>query len=76
MTVQLKDIGLQRIDDAGKRSVVGIDRQSDLHGPPVDRSTELARGLKREVTRRGRKKHEPHHVGAGIQRRVERLARG
>ena len=41
-----------------------------------DRMPEVARGLKREMARRRRKEHEPDHVRAGIQRDVERLARG
>ena len=37
---------------------------------------ELARGLEAEMPRRRRKEHEAHHVRAGLQRDVERLARG
>ena len=37
---------------------------------------EIARRLQAEMTGRGRKEHESHHVRAGLQRDVERLARG
>ena len=43
---------------------------------PLDLLAEVARRLEAEMPRRRRKEHEPHHVRAGLQRDVERLARG
>ena len=46
----------------------------DARGPwPAGR---VARASQSDMPRRRRKEHEPDHVGAGLQRRVERLARG
>src|SRR5204862_4520053 len=45
-------------------------------GTSLDLSAKVARGLEREMPRRRRKEDESHHVRAGVERDVERLARG
>ena len=65
--------GLQRLDDAAKLGVVGIDRERDLARAALHPLAERARGLDPEVARRRRKEHEADHVGAGVERGVERV---
>jgi hypothetical protein len=76
MAVQLQNVGLQRRDDAFERRVVGVHGQRDLDRALLHMLAQLARGLQREVARRRRKEHEADHVGAGLERSVERLPRG
>ena len=76
LAVQLQHVRLQRLDDIGERRVVGIDGQRDLGGAALGLPAEFARRLEAEMPRRRRKEHESHHVRAGLQRDVERLARG
>ena len=47
-----------------------------LSGAALGLPAEFARRLQAEMPRRRRKEHEAHHVGARLQRDVERLARG
>ena len=76
LAVQLQNVRPQRLDDVLERRVVGIDRQRHLDGAALGLPAEFARGLEAEMPRRRRKEHEAHHVGAGLERDVERLARG
>ncbi len=55
---------------------IGIHRQRHLQRAPLHLAAEVASGLQRDVPRRRRKEHEPHHVGARVERRIKRLARG
>ena len=76
LAVQLQDVRLQRLDDVVERRVVGIDRERDLERAALRLPAEIARRLQAEMPGRRRKEHEPDHVGARVERRVERLARG
>src|SRR5207244_11432115 len=62
--------------DARRKLIVGsVDGQRDLLHPSLDALTESARGREPDVTRGGRKEDEPHQIGAGLERRIERLRR-
>src|SRR5258707_11570716 len=74
--VQLQYVRLQHLDDVSERRIVGIDREGDLYGTALYMLSKVARGLKTQMSRRRREEHESNHVGAGIQRDVERLGRG
>ena len=74
--MQLQEIRPQRLDDVFQRRVVGIDRQRHLGGAALGLPAEFARGLEAEMARRRGKEHEAHHVGARLERYIERLARG
>ena len=74
--MQLQEIRPQGLDDVFQRRVVGIDRQRHLGGAALGLPAEFARGLEAEMARRRGKEHEAHHVGARLERYVERLARG
>ena len=72
--VKLQNIRPQGLDDVGERRVVGIDRERHLDGAASGPLAEIARGLKADMTGRGRKEHESNHVGAGLQRGIQGLA--
>src|SRR5258705_9207510 len=74
--MQLQYVRLQRLDDVGECRIVGIDGERDFYGTAPYMFSKVARGLKTQMSRRRRKEHEPHHVGARIHRDVERLWRG
>src|SRR6266852_3252794 len=74
--MQLQDVGLQGLDDVAERCIVGIDREGYFYGAALYPAAKLARRLQAQMPGRRRKEHESHHVGAGIQRDVKRLARG
>ena len=74
--MQLQHVGRQRLDDAGKLVVGRVDRQRDLVGPAAHALAELARQPEPEMARRRREEHEADHVGAGVERRVERFRGG
>ena len=76
MAVQLQDVGLERSDDAFQSRVVGIHRQRHLHRASLDPRAEIARDLEAKVPGGRRKEHESHHIRAGLQRSIQRLARG
>ena len=76
LAVQLQNVRLQRLDDLGEHDVVGIDRERHFLRAALDLPAEIPRRREIQVPRRRRKKYESHHVRAGVQRRVERLARG
>ena len=65
--------GLSASIDALKLGVVGVDRQRDLLGAAAHPLAQRARRLDADIARRRRKEHEADHVGAGVERRVERL---
>ena len=75
LAVQLQHVGLQRLDDCLERRVVGVDRERDLLRAPAHALAERARGLVAEIARRRREEHEADHVGARVERYVERLGR-
>ena len=74
--MQLQYVGLQHLDDVSERRIVGIDRECDFYGTALYMFSKIPRGLETQMPRRRRKEHKSHHVGAGIQRDVERLGRG
>ena len=74
--MQLQNVRPQRLDDIFERRVVGVDGQRHLDRAAFDLLAQFARGLERKMPRRRRKEHKADHVRAGLQRDVERLARG
>ena len=74
--MKLQQIGMQHVDDVGQRRIVGIDRERDLLGAVFHPAPEVARRMQRDIARARRKEHEADHVGAGIERGVERVGRG
>ena len=55
--------------------VVGVDGKRHLLRPPAHALAERARRREADMARRRRKEHEADHVGAGIERHLERLGR-
>ena len=77
LAVQLEHVGLQRRRRCRRASRRPHRRCSaTFSARPFTRAAELARRMKRHVARPRRKEHEAHHVGAGIERGVERVGRG
>ena len=76
LAVKLEQVGLQHVDDAGQQRVVGIDRERDLLGAVFHAAAEVARRVQRHIARARREEHEADHVGAGIERGIERVGRG
>ena len=57
-----------------KQRIVGIDRERDLAALCLcTRLAQRARGRERHIARAGRKEHEADHVGARLERGIERL---
>ena len=78
MSLIVKICGLSTRETLDVALSAGADMVGFVFFPPSPRhlSLAIARGLKIKMPRRRRKEHEAHHVRAGIQRDVERLARG
>ena len=75
LAVQLQDVRLQRIDDIAERRVVGIDRKCYFYGTALGLPAEFTGLFETEMPGRRGEEHKAHHVRAGLQRDVERLAR-
>ena len=73
LAVKLQQVGLERLDRRCKLFIAGVDRQRDLLRPAAHALAKGASGMGSDVTRRRRKEHETHHIGARLQRHVERL---
>ena len=75
LAVKLQQIRLQRLDHGIKHRIVGIDRQRHFLRAAAYAAAERPRGLEDKMPRRWRKEHEADHVGARVERDVERLGR-
>jgi len=73
--MQLQKVRLDRLDDLRKLRVTGIDAKRDLERAPAHAFTQGAGVCKDDIARGRRKEDEADHVGAGGERRIERLRR-
>ena len=64
------------VDDASQRVVGRVDGERDLPGAAAHALAEPARLLHSDMARRRLEKDEAHHVGAGVERRVEGVRGG
>jgi len=69
---------VSRLDDVGEWSRRRRRPSAPPSGRPLGLPAQIARRIQADMTGRGRKKHESHHVSAGFAAAptVERLARG
>ena len=73
--VQLQYVRMQSLDNRLQKRLIGIHRQGYFLRAATHPLAESARDIELQMPRRGRKEHESDHVGAGIERGVQRLWR-
>ena len=73
VAMQLQPVGTHILDDLVETAVGYVDGQRDDLRPPAGAGGERGRPFEREIARARRKKDEADHVGAGGDRRIERL---
>src|ERR1700677_3359523 len=74
--MQLHEVGRQGVDDALQRVVVSVDAERDDRRMSLSLSSERASGRPIDMARALGEKHEPNHIRAGLERRVERQGCG
>ena len=73
--MQLQPIGLQMGDHGLQILIRGVDRQSNLAGPPCNLLAQTAGFIEAEMARAGGKKHKAHLIGAKAQGSLKALRR-
>jgi len=73
--VQLQNVRPQSLDDGLQKRCIGINGERHFLRAIAHLASERTRHVEFQMPRRWRKKHESHHVGAGIQRRIQCLGR-
>ncbi len=73
LAVKLEHVGARRLDGCIEKGVVGVDRQGDPDRPPLRLGAERHGVVQREIAGAWRKEDEADHIGAGVQRRLQRL---
>jgi len=71
--VQLQQIGLETLDARCQFIVSGVDGKRHLLRPSADTLAKRARGLRTDVTGRGRKEDKADKIRPGLERHIERL---
>jgi len=71
----LQHVRLQRLNDRVEKRVVGINRESYLLRASLHLRTEYSCEVQGHVSGRRREKDKTHHIGAALNRRIDRLGR-